>query len=224
MQHALTATLSGITQEGFGDRRISSMGMVIGLHVLVAVMLFTGIARTPREAPPKPIDLFIVPDTPPPPVVKPVIKPDRPITARHIDLPNPPIDEPPIDTTPPARDAVPLGDTTPRGNEIIATDRSGSHDKPFSGEPPAIGLVCPNVKTVQAGMRYPPAALRDGVAGEVMVRFVLTSSGGVRDARVVSATPGVLNRAALAAVRELQCVGQSADITVDAPFLFRLTE
>lgn len=49
---------------------------------------------------------------------------------------------------------------------------------------------------------YPSEALSEGISGEVVVEFTVTTDGSVRDARVVQANPPrVFNQATLAAVR-----------------------
>jgi protein TonB len=198
------------------------MGLVIGLHALAAVALYTGVKVV--SAPHKPAVIQLTPIAEP---VKPpaeVKKMDpRPAPTRTIpdqpvkDLVNHDVttETPTLNTAP--QDAPPsISDNTVAGPNNVG-------DLPLR-TPPSVGVVCPNVRAVQAEMRYPREALRAGVQGEVMVRFTLTTSGRIVNPHIVSATPSVLNRAALAAVSMLACTGVGHDTQVDAPFLFRLTE
>jgi periplasmic protein TonB len=225
MNHALGASaLTQFAQFGFGDHRISNLGLVIGLHAVVAVALYAGVRVVNPPPPPPPIiTLTALPAPVPPPQEVRKVEPQRTLTRsvpQHIIADTPPR-EPTTDTL--TVDS-PSQSTPPTMSDITPSGRTSVGDPPSVMPSPSVGVVCPNVRAVQADMRYPREALRNGVHGEVVVRFTLTPSGQVLNPRVVSTTPSVLNRAALSAVALLQCTGQTQDTEVDAPFLFRLTE
>lgn len=68
---------------------------------------------------------------------------------------------------------------------------------------------------------YPPDALRAGIAGEVVVKFVVNADGRVGDVAIISAQPqGVFDKNVLAAVRRWKFKPISDPMTVSRSFKF----
>ncbi|WP_412068686.1 TonB family protein [Rubrivirga sp. IMCC43871] len=85
------------------------------------------------------------------------------------------------------------------------------------------------IEGLQASIVYPERAKRAGVEGQVVVQFVVTPQGTVRDAGVVRAPDAMLSRAALDAVRELRFEpgrqrGEAVAVRFAVPVTFRLPE
>jgi len=223
MTHAMLHNAARFTAEGFGDRRLYNIGLVVGLHLLIAAALYTGIKQV--NMPERPPHITLIPAPPSieePPVVHPV-KPPTPTARTNLEQ-TPVVDLPRNDAVAeiPASEASTFEPAPPAGNNE-GSSLAESRTTPLN-QSPVVGIVCPNVREVQAEMRYPREARLAGVQGEVLVRFVLASSGRIMNPQVISSTPNVLNRAALSALAKFQCVGLAQDVIVEAPFVFRLTD
>ena len=92
-------------------------------------------------------------------------------------------------------------------------------------EPPAIvnvGVVCPNHLEVRGNTPFPDQAIRLGLSGDVLVEFVVTADGAVNNISVVKSSNRIFNNAATTAVSKLHCIGQSQNVRVRVPFVFKL--
>jgi protein TonB len=87
-----------------------------------------------------------------------------------------------------------------------------------------VGIACPNSQKVRGEIQYPTQARREGLQGEVTVRFTVSAGGQIKDAAVVSSSNRVFNSVSLNAVRQFNCVGQGQDVVVEVPFSFKLTD
>ncbi len=205
----------------------TSMSVVIAVHVAIGAALLLTVR-----------DKIVRPQHPPPVQVWPLEPPKPVVPTRETSRITPTVNRStsPTLTTPmptPAEQTVETPSTpslTNISDQAEPPPGSPAGSESVTGSTPQatprtdVSVACPNVRTVQAEMRYPVQARRDGVQGDVIVQFVLTASGVVRDARVVSSTHILLNRAALNAVQQFQCIGQGRDLMVEAPFSFRLGE
>jgi periplasmic protein TonB len=216
-----------VLQHGAVDRRISNLGLVIAMHVAVGASLFFAV----REIPPPDRDrmtVTIVRDLPPPEIpATPQIRPIAPRVStqqRHEELPP---DQNPIETN--------VAIATDNNINVVTPNINTSVDSPSlsganSGTPsigtatPDIAVVCPNMQSVQSQMRYPIQARREGIQGAVTVQFMLSANGEVKNPRILSSANTLLNRAALSAVAQFQCMGLGRDMLVEAPFYFRLAD
>lgn len=208
-------------QQGFGNRNMSSLAIVVALHVALGAALLLGVSRTVVTTSAPPPVVWLPERTP----IKPVdrIKEFEPRPSAHtlttvVDLPTlPPItDSSPTITAPPVNPGT-QSDVTVAGPEqtvpttpIVAT---ASRD---------VGVACPNAREVQSNMRYPVEARRDGLAGDVVAQFVVGANGAIRDVVIASSTNRLFNREVLRAVASFRCHGQGQDVLVEAPFTFRL--
>jgi periplasmic protein TonB len=220
--HFKESIMNQILQLGLLDRRISSLGLVVALHICVFVMLFTAVKTVP-VMPTRQPPIHLTPLSEPPPIVRPrqqqaanaAKQADvRPTSIVNDDLPRVDVESPII-----ASDELPSNLTQtlvpaqmPTGSNTIGTPS------------PDISVACPNIHTVQAAMRYPLQARREGVQGDVVVQFVLTANGAISQSKILSSSNSLLNRAALNAVQQFQCLGQGREMIVEAPFAFRLAE
>jgi protein TonB len=67
-------------------------------------------------------------------------------------------------------------------------------------------------------------ARREGLQGDVTIRFTVTATGQIKDPQVVSSSNRVFNNVSLNAIRQFNCVGQGQDVVVEVPFSFKLTD
>lgn len=193
--------------------------LVVGVHIVVISAIVTTLnqARIAIRKTPPAIEYIL-----------PVLEPKKPepikeikahkatmatplVTPPEILIVNPPIAVETV-TVPPSGDAK----TSDPGPVIAA---SGSDAKPVSG---SVGVACPNSADVRSALRYPKQALRDGIEGEVLVRFIVGTDGALRDVHLVSSSHRVFNNAVLSAVQQFNCVGQNRDVAVEVPFSFKL--
>ena len=114
------------------------------------------------------------------------------LVEQRLPDPPPPPDEPPPDLPPPTVDTnvsvgVAIGDVQVDSNIDIGDAGGFSQD----------GEYLPIIKVQPV---YPRRALARGIEGHVIVEFVVTETGSVRDPVVIEAQPpGIFDRAALAA-------------------------
>ena len=202
-------------------KSVSRFGFVVGVHVILGAALIATLYRAPSvmNAPPS-INLI----NPPRPPVPPQPETRREITKANLSTPRTVI-IPPIDIAienPPVTDAIFVTSTptTPfdnRNSSSITTD--GAAVAPIASN---LGIACPNAAQVQGNMRYPAQAVREGIEGDVIARFVVAGAGEIKNVAIVSSSNRVFNNVVTQAVQQFGCRGQGQDVVVEAPFTFRL--
>ncbi len=202
-------------------KNVSRLGFVVGVHVVFGAALVATLNRAPSVSI-APTSISVLNPVPPP---KP-IPPEAPLemtkanlsTARTIIIP-------PIDIaieSPPVTDAVSItpAPTTPSDfRESSSTTTDGAAVTPIASN---LGIACPNAAQVQGNMRYPAQAVREGIEGDVIVRFVVAGAGEIKNITIVSSANRIFNNVVRDAVQQFGCRGQGQDVVVEAPFTFRL--
>ena len=195
-------------------RNLAGLVAVVGLHLIVAWALATGLAHKvvdvlkqpltvsvieeikplPPPPPPPPKQVRVQPRTPPPPSYVPPaeVVVEAPVQTAAITSSPEPVPEPP-----PAAPAVPA--PAPIVNAAVA---------------------CPNSDQVRARVPYPIQAERMGLSGKVLVEFTVGADGSVRDVTAISSTSSIFTSTATRAVAEFRCNGQGHDVRVRVPFAF----
>lgn len=204
------------TQQQRSPSRFVGIGFAALLHVLIIYILLNGLASKVVEVIRKPIEARIVEEVRPPP--KPAIV-----------LPPPPKFAPPPPFIPPPEVVVPA---QPQQSVVAqhspAPQQSAPAPAPVVAPAPAhavrteVGVVCPNSQQVRQSMPYPREAQRDNITGEVLVEFVVNARGNMESIQVVKSADPVLDRAAVNAVKQFNCVAQGEDVRVQVPFSFNL--
>jgi periplasmic protein TonB len=209
-------------ERSFG-KNVTRFGVVVGAHVVLVGALVTSLNHISKFTPePPPIDLVkIAPVTP----EKPKVEPPRPIEPTHkpvierttVPLPDFHVERPAVVET---ITATPTNvvQNEPRDPSPSNTADSGTTMPTASN----LGVACPNAAQVQGGMRYPAQAAREGLEGDVTARFVVTAAGEIKNIAIVGSTNRVFNNVVTQAVQQFGCRGQGQDVTVEAPFTFRL--
>ena len=90
--------------------------------------------------------------------------------------------------------------------------------------PPSVGTACPNSQQIRTEIKYPAAARKDGIQGEVLVEFTVATNGEIKDVDVKSSSNRVFNSVSVNAVRQFKCNAQARDVRVQVPFSFKLTD
>ena len=103
------------------------------------------------------------------------------------------------------------------GVPSVVSETSGN-----SSATPSLATACPNSQAVRNSVRYPLAARRDGLEGDVVARFTVGANGAIRDVAIVSSTNRAFNSTVAQAVAQFSCQGQGRDVAVEVPFSFRL--
>lgn len=200
-------------------RQAAGLGGVVGLHVLLAYALATGLLKDVAKTLQAPLAATLIeaprPVEPPPPPPPP--PPTRKVVAEvPVKAPPPFVPPPEVAVAAPAEPAI----------------AAVSHD-PVPPPPPAppapapapvveVAVACPNSTQVRQGTEYPRDALRDRITGTVLVQFTVDPDGAVRDLGVVGSANRILAKASLAAARQFRCVGQSQAVAVQVPFVFNI--
>lgn len=202
-------------------KSVSRLGFVVGVHIVLGAALIATLNRAPSVSIAPPPISVLNPAQPPKP-----IPPETPreiakanlSTVQPINVPIPVfvVDHPPIVDT---IFATPMPTTPSDLREPSPPTTDGASSAPIAAN---LGIACPNAAQVQGNMRYPPQAVRDGIEGDVMVRFVVTGAGEIKNVAVVSSANRVFNNVVTQAVQQFGCRGQGQDVVVEAPFTFRL--
>ncbi len=165
----------------------------------------------------------------PPPVV--IVKPDKvektpvqqtPVKAPNMDsdLVQLPMPEVPIQVNLPPPPIT--GEFNPDIRNSVPPVPGNTGAKSEGIKQASVGIACPNSQSVRGAVPYPPAAIRGGVQGDVVARFVVGTNGQIRDISIVQSSSRLFNLTVMSAIREFQCVGQSSEVQVEVPFTFRL--
>lgn len=219
MTNYMNYSLQRAYQSKIGSRKISSLAVVILIHLVVGTVLLSGLSRTYAPLS-KPSAIDILPlDTKPLQqqkkwIVQPVAR--YQVVVPVIPPPDFPINQPREATA----DTSQAGDSTATQEILPTGGDSGERSTPAVTR--AAAVACPNSREVQANMVYPAPARRSGIQGDVIARFVVGANGSIRDIAIISSTSQTLNLAAINAVAQFRCVGQGQDIVVEAPFSFKL--
>ncbi len=191
--------------------------VVLVFHALLGYALVTGLAQRVIEVVKAPMDTKIIeeikkpppPDTPPPPPPKMVQ-----VMPTFVPPPEVQIAAPVIQS--------PISNPTPVAPPVYAPPAP-----PVQAAPPGpitVGVACPNSASVRSEIKYPPAARKDGLQGEVLVEFTVAASGEIKDIEVKSSTNRVFNSVSINATRSFKCNGQGKDVRVQVPYSFKLTD
>lgn len=85
------------------------------------------------------------------------------------------------------------------------------------------GVACPNSAQVRAETRYPAAAQRRGITGDVLVEFTVTTQGTLENVHVVGSANSLLASTALESTRKFKCQSQGSPVRVQVPYSFKIS-
>ena len=196
-------------------KHVTGITVVIVLHVIVVYALVTGLARKAIEVIKQPLQTKIIeevkkpppPDTPPPPPPK---------LVQIIPTFVPP---PEVQISSPVVQAV-ISNPTPVAPPVYAPPKVVAAPP----APPSVGTACPNSQQIRTEIKYPAAARKDGIQGDVLVEFTVATNGEIKDVEVKSSSNRVFNSVSVNAVRQFKCNAQARDVRVQVPFSFKLTD
>ena len=214
------AQMNYMPKQNRASENFAGLGLVVALHLVVAYFIATAVITGINTVrPPQPIDIVNV--DPPFRLPAPIV--DQIQTLRPTLHSEPVILDPTIVINDPPVVQVPdrLADVGVRQNPQAGSVAS----QVFTGvvATGALGVACPNAQRVREEMRYPVAARREGIQGDVLVRFLVGMTGEIKNINVVSSSNRALSNAAIGAIKQFSCAGQGQDVLVEVPFSFRLS-
>ena len=197
-------------------KHVTGITVVLVLHAIVVYALVTGLARKAIEVIKGPLETKIIeevkkpppPDTPPPPPPKMVQVMPTFVPPPEVQIASPVIQ-------------APISNPTPVAPPVYAPPKPAVVAPPA---PPSVGIACPNSQTIRSEIKYPAAARKDGIQGEVLVEFTVAVNGEIKDVDVKSSSNRVFNSVSVNAVRQFKCNGQGREVRVQVPFSFKLTD
>jgi protein TonB len=197
-------------------KHATGITVVIILHVVVGYALVSGLARKAIEVIKQPMTTKVIeeqkkpppPDTPPPPPPK---------LVQIIPTFVPP---PEVQISSPVVQAV-ISNPTPIAPPVYAPPKPVVAAPPA---PPSVGTACPNSQQIRTEIKYPAAARKDGIQGDVLVEFTVATNGEIKDVEVKNSSNRVFNSVSVNAVRQFKCNAQARDVRVQVPFSFKLTD
>ena len=197
-------------------KHLTGITVVLVLHAIVIYALVTGLARKAMDVIKAPLETKIIeevkkpppPDTPPPPPPKMVQ-----VMPTFVPPPEVQIAQAVIQT--------PISNPTPVAPPVYAPPKPPVQ-APVAA--PSVGIACPNSQQIRTEIKYPAAARKDGIQGEVVVEATVALNGEIKDVEVKSTTNRVFNSVAINAVRQFKCNGQGREVRVQVPFSFKLTD
>lgn len=205
--------------ENRSSDHFAGLALVVALHVVIFYFLATSMIESATKVPP-PIDVFTVKDS----VVAPLPE-TTPLPPVQIVNPNVlTLDPPDIRLAPPIVPTSSAPTHVEGAMPTAAVTNDERRDTPVAAVTNVIGVACPNAQSVRQNMRYPAAARRDGIQGDVLVRFVVGAGGEISNVNILSSSNRALNSSAVAAVSQFSCTGQGQAVSVDVPFSFRLMD
>ncbi len=199
-------------------KHLTGITVVLIMHVLVVYALMTGLARKAIEVIKAPLETKIIeevkkpppPDTPPPPPPKMVQVMPTFVPPPEVQISQAVVQAPVISN----RTAVAPPVYAPPKPAVVAAPPA----------PPSVGVACPNSQSVRSEIKYPAAARKDGIQGDVLVEFTVAVNGEIKDVDVKSSSNRVFNSVSVNAVRQFKCNGQGREVRVQVPFSFKLTD
>jgi protein TonB len=201
-------------------RRFGGIAAVVLLHVVLIYALLNGLATKVVQVIQHPIETKLIEQVKPPP------PPPLPI----VQLPPPKFAPPPPPFMPPPEVNVPTPPQQPTIVHQAAPVSAQPAPPPAPVAPPAtakapsteVGVVCPNSDQVRKSVRYPRQAQENNITGNVVIEFVVDPQGRITDERVAQSADPMLDRAALNAIKQFNCVSQGQAVRVQVPFSFNL--
>ncbi|ABD70882.1 conserved hypothetical protein [Rhodoferax ferrireducens T118] len=209
------------------SRRVKAVLIVIVLHVLLAYVLVSGLARQGLSAINKPLEAVVIqeviippsPSTPPPPPMPAPKETRKPQEVLKREAPPPP-SMPPPDAAPEASSTAPVvasvasAPTAPAA--VSALPPAPSPVGPPGPKRTSIGLACPT----QVPPEMPRKALQEGIEGVVKAQ-IHVKDGTILDVTILSG-PRVFHAAVKAAMLQYRCVTDGGEVTATQEFTFRL--
>ena len=207
-------------QKQFAEN-FAGIALVIALHLVVIYFVATALANEITAVRlPQPIDIVNVDQLPKPlaPIVDSVETPKPTLFSEPVIL------DPQIVTIDPQVGSVPdrVADVGIRQYSQNETDAPKVNTVTVASG--AVGVACPNAQRVRESILYPATARREGIQGDVLVRFLVGVTGEIKNISIVSSSNRALNNAAVSAVKLFSCAAQGQDISVEVPFRFRLKD
>lgn len=204
--------------------RLVSLSAILGLHVGLFYLISSGLGSDVIKTVLKPVELRIIAEAPPPPPPPP--PPKREIVREVAKAPPPPLYVPPPEVSVQAPVDAPALTTTsdPTPPPVITPVAPAPPAPPVQATPAVVsaGVACPNSAQVRAETRYPVAAQRRGISGDVLVEFTVTAQGALDNVHVVGAANSLLASAALEATRKFKCQSQGNPVRVQVPYSFKM--
>ncbi|MEO8101841.1 MAG: energy transducer TonB [Betaproteobacteria bacterium] len=199
-------------------KHITGITIVLILHAVVVYALATGLARKAIEVIKAPLETKIIeevkkpppPDTPPPP-------PPKMVQVMPTFVP-----PPEVQISSPVQQVV-ISNPTPVAPPVYAPPKAPVQQA-APAAPPSVGIACPNSQAIRSEIKYPAAARKDGIQGDVLVEFTVAVNGEIKDVDVKSSSNRVFNSVSVSAVRQFKCNGQGREVRVQVPFSFKLTD
>ena len=205
-------------QQRSPGKHLTGIIVVIILHVALGYALINGLARKIVDVIKQPLETKIIeelkkpppPDTPPPP-------PPKMVQVLPTFVPPPEVQVQ-------AQVTVPvISNTTAVAPPVYAPPAPPA--PVVAAAAPSVGVACPNFReTLQSEFKYPPQARKDGISGEVLLEFTVAASGEIKDVEVKSSTNRIFNSVSVNTVKKFRCLGQSRDVKVQVPIVYKLTD
>ncbi|WP_293390051.1 energy transducer TonB [Nevskia sp.] len=198
-------------------KNIAGLTAVVGLHLVIAYALATGLAHKVVDVLKAPLTVSVIeeikPLPPPPPPPPPPPKQVRVQTR----TPPPPSYVPPAEVVVEAPTPVASITTSP---EPVPEPPPAAPAVPVAAPIVNAAVACPNSDQVRSRVPYPTQAERLGLSGNVLVEFTVSADGTVRNVTAIKSSNVLFTNTATRAVSEFRCNGQGHDVRVRVPFAF----
>jgi periplasmic protein TonB len=209
-------------QQRSPGKHITGIVVVVIFHLILGYAVIVGLGKRVVDAVKQIAETKIIveekkpppPETLPPPPPKMVQVLPTFVPPPEVQIQQPVIQQPTIQAT------------TPVAPPVFAPPAPPAPAAPVAAPAPpaqvAVGVACPNSRQVQADIKYPPAARKDGLEGDVLIEFTLTAAGEITNIDVKSSSNRAFNNVSVSAVRQFKCTSQGREARVQVPFSFKL--
>lgn len=212
-----------VPKQNHSVENLVGLSLVVAIHIVVFYFLATAlVSGVTAVRPPQPINIVNIdaPPKPPVPISDPVSAPKSMLSLEPL------IFDHKIETIePPAHAAADqVRELDARHNPPNTADIGKSGAGTTVAPAGVLGIACPNAQRVREEMGYPPSARREGIQGDVLVRFMVGIAGEIKNINIISSSNRALSNAAVSAVKQFSCAPQGQDVAVEVPFSFRLND
>lgn len=222
--------------ENNSAKRLIGIGIVILLHIIVAYILMSGLAKNVIKPTEKPVELQIIQDLKPPEPEKPKSeeKPPEPLKIVEKVLKTPEVQKP-VEKVVPTQKSAPTQPTQPTqvATLAVATPSPSPVAAPIIAATPAPkpSGATRGVSQGEAGCKspdYPRESLMNEEQGEVLISVYVDANGKVKEAKVKrSSGSRTLDKAAskafsLCSFKPAMKDGQAQESWYDIPYEFVL--
>jgi protein TonB len=178
LNNSLSVNTYAYGRKGMSRGQLTFVGVVVLLHILLALALHYGLALEFAKKIKKPVEAVLLDDAkpdippPPPPVPKPANLPPQPTTVPQVEIP--------VQDPPPSSNSV----TATATNAAPAPAKDSAPTAPAAPAPQGVRVAAAVSSTHCEKPEYPAASRRNEEEGVVRLKFLIGTDGKVMQSQI----------------------------------------